>query len=348
MRYAFVVVLFLALAGCAPVIKPMGPISTVPTVTQEAIVAADGAALPLRRWLPDGRPKAAILGLHGFNDYSRTFEMPGNWFAKHGIATYAYDQRGFGSAPDRGYWAGTETMTADLRAAVAAIRMRHPDTPLYILGNSMGGAVALTAFAEGPVAGVDGAILSAPAVWGRDHMNVFQTALLWVLSRTIPWATVTGRGLNRQPSDNIEMLRGLGRDPLVIKETRIDAIKGLVDLMDAAYAASRNGIARPPLLVLYGSRDEIVPKNPVVEAMRSLAKRNHARTALYDTGWHMLLRDLKAETVWRDIAAWIGAPAAPLPSGADRRAEAAIAAGPQSSSDMTLASNCRSLSCRPR
>jgi hypothetical protein len=138
--------------------------------------------------------------------------------------------------------------------------------------------------------------------------------------------TLTGQGLNRRPSDNIAMLRALGRDPLVIKETRVDAIKGLVDLMDAAYDATRSGIARPPLLVLYGARDEIVPDAPVVEAMRRLAGTDGHRAALYGNGWHMLLRDLQAETVWRDIAAWIADPAAPLPSGADARAAKMLAA----------------------
>jgi hypothetical protein len=31
----------------------------------------------------------------------------------------------------------------------------------------------------------------------------------------------------------------------------------------------------------------------------------------------MLLRDLQAEVVWKDIAAWIDRPNLPLPSGAD-------------------------------
>ena len=45
---------------------------------------------------------------------------------------------------------------------------------------------------------------------------------------------MTGQGFNRTPSDNIEMLKKLGRDKLVIKYTRIDTLYGLVDLMDAA------------------------------------------------------------------------------------------------------------------
>ena len=42
----------------------------------------------------------------------------------------------------------------------------------------------------------------------------------------------------------------------------------------------------------------------------------------------MLLRDLNAETVWRDILAWIANAQAPLPSGADRRATQALMKSP--------------------
>jgi len=50
--------------------------------------------------------KAVILALHGFNDYANAFDGPGEIWAKEGIVTYAYDQRGFGAAPERGLWPG--------------------------------------------------------------------------------------------------------------------------------------------------------------------------------------------------------------------------------------------------
>src|SRR5262249_47536372 len=48
-----------------------------------------------------GEVRAVILALHGFNDYSHAFAMPGPLWAEQGIATYAYDQRGFGGTPMR-------------------------------------------------------------------------------------------------------------------------------------------------------------------------------------------------------------------------------------------------------
>ena len=114
---------------------------------------------------------------------------------------------------------------------------------------------------------------------------------------------------------------------MVIKETRIDAIHGLVDLMDAALAAASD--LELPALLLYGEKDEVVPEDPTLRLWQSLpaAARGQQRRALYGNGYHMLLRDLQAEVVWRDIAGWIADPAAPLPSGAEERALARLNGG---------------------
>ena len=87
-----------------------------------ALYAADGQVLPLRKWLPDGAVKAVILALHGFNDYSNAFEGPGEVWAHRGIATYAYDQRGFGGAPGRGLWPGRAALAARLAVSCRAGR----------------------------------------------------------------------------------------------------------------------------------------------------------------------------------------------------------------------------------
>ena len=78
-----------------------------------SIVAGDGALLPYREWLPAASPKAVVLGLHGFNDYSKAYDTLGRFLAERGIATYAYDQRGFGAAPRRSYWPGVDALLGD-------------------------------------------------------------------------------------------------------------------------------------------------------------------------------------------------------------------------------------------
>lgn len=279
--------------------------------------AGDGRVLPLRRWLPEGKPAAVLLAVHGFNDYNNAFTEAGDWWAQRGIATYAPDQRGFGTSDYRGFWPGGDRLAEDIVELSRVLRQRHPETPLFWLGESMGGAVTLVAM-EQESAKPDGLVLVAPAVWGRESMPWYYNATLWLAAYTIPWKTLTGSGLKIQASDNIEMLRRLGRDPLFIKATRIDAIHGLVDLMDRAALARPPGL---PVLLLYGAKDEVIPKKPV-EAFAAALKADPVvdlRIAVYANGWHMLLRDLQAEVVWRDIAAWLADRSLALPSGAERQ-----------------------------
>ena len=100
-----------------------------------------------------------------------------------------------------------------------------------------------------------------------------------------------------------------------IKETRVDAVYGAVNLMGRALESA--GALSLPTLLLYGERDEIIPRQSF-EALRArLAGNGHLRVAVYETGWHMLMRDLAAETVRQDVAAFVLDPGGELPSGAE-------------------------------
>ena len=323
--------LLLLLSACAPHLAPPGPGLaaqglTSPAFTESTFVTTDGSELPLRVWQPpeETGPQAVVLALHGFNDYSHAFSEAGPVLAAAGLIVYAYDQRGFGAAPHRGLWAGIDVLTGDLATAAGLLRRRYPGLPLYLLGESMGGAVVLAALAGAEPPPADGVILAAPAVWARSTMPFYQSAALWLGARVIPWAKFTGRGLGIQASDNIEMLRALGRDPLFIKSTRVDAVYGLVNLMDAALQAAPEIGA--DTLLLYGERDEVVPAEPTFEFWRNLPAEaaGRQRFALYAEGWHMLLRDLQAQVVIDDIAAWIRDRRVPLPSRAEEYADAAL------------------------
>jgi acylglycerol lipase len=314
------------LGACAPTIVPMGPPTATPQLTDDHIIAADGVTLPLTVWKAEGAPRAVILALHGFNDYSDAFAEPGAEWATRGITTYAYDQRGFGRSQDIGLWPGIETLVADLETATTLIARRHARVPIFVLGESMGGAVVLVAGAEHRLAPAAGVILVAPAVRGRETLNVFDRTGLWFFAHTVPWlAGLPGGRPFHYPSDNIPMLRKYSRDPLVIKDTRIDAVWGLVNLMDAGLEAARQ--FNMPALIQIGGRDDLIPDSPtklMVARLPASPPAGPRRIAVYADGYHMLLRDLHAELPIRDIAFWVQNPSstAALPSGAERQAAA--------------------------
>lgn len=333
LRLAIVFGLITALAACAPSVIESGPDTAQPRIERLTLRAADGAALPMQRWLPNGvrlkrgqRLHTVIVAVHGMNDYANSFDGPGRYWAKRGIATYAFDQRGFGRAPGRGLWPGVARMQSDFRAAVAAVRRRYPGAKIYGLGMSMGGGVVLSAMGRPDAPKLDGMILVAPAVWSRATMPGLYRATLSLAAHTIPWARLSPSAVKRLPTDNVALLKRLGKDKHMLRGARVEAIWGVVNLMDAAAAAAPR--ARVPTLLLYGERDEIVPRKPI-RAVIARLPRPRTKVAVYAEGWHMLLRDRQASVVLNDIAVWLRNPRAALPSGADRRDVAAILKKPR-------------------
>lgn len=291
----------------------MGPKSRVADIEENFYVASDGIKLPLRVWEPDSTPKAVLLGVHGFNDYGN-FLTPGmeKYLQAHAIKLITYDQRGFGDGPHRGVWAGRDALINDLATLIHLIHAHHEHLPLYVMGESMGGAVVINTLTRIKPLPVDGAILSAPAVWGVSTWPWYQKAGLYVMSYTMPWLKLSGGGIV-QPTDHIENWQNWSRDPLVIRSTRVDAMWGVSWLMEDALKAAPQ--LDTPTLLLYGEKDEVIPKKPTAQFVKKLPETTHL--ALYPEGWHWLARDHNGPVVWKDVVSWINNKSAALPSGAD-------------------------------
>ena len=299
--------------GCAVTRAPVGNESVgnedvTPHFAPDVLVARDGARLPLREWEAEGaRPQAVIIGLHGMSDYSNAFDGPGREWAKRGITTLAIDQRGFGRSDNPGRWAGSEAMRRDLGDFAVAAHARFPGVKIFALGESMGGAVLLTALASSEPPAIDGAILVSPAVWSRADMPMPYRVALFLVAHLMPQIILTNSAASHvvtvMPSDNVPMLIALGRDPLFQKKTRADTLYGLVNLMDEARQAAGEIRHAPPILFLHGAKDQVIPPKSAAAAIAALD--GHAEIREYPHGYHMLLRDLEGPQVQDDVASWV-------------------------------------------
>ncbi len=285
-------------AGCVS-FGDAPPSRVAPAIDGDAIIAADGARLGATRWRAEN-PQAVIVGVHGMNDYANAFHYAGPDWAAAGIEVIAYDQRGFGRSGEPGRWAGSAAMKQDLRNVIAAAHAAFPGKPVYVVGHSMGAAVILAAMKEAPL-DVDGVVLAAPGVWGGKSMPILYRSTLNFAAMLAPGKTLTGERAGRQASDNIEFLRAMYDDPLVIKATRLDAILGAERIMGEGYAAAAG--VEGNLLLIYGAKDDIIPVKAILKTAGRLC--GGALAVSYPASWHMIFADHQRAAPIGDVASWI-------------------------------------------
>ncbi|WP_240454130.1 alpha/beta fold hydrolase [Halomonas sp. NO4] len=305
------------LTACAtPQFQESGPGAEAPRLDSDTVIADDGYRLPLRHWPAKGERRAIVLGVHGFNDHSGSFTVLAEALTQEDITLYAHDQRGFGTTDQRGIWPGHARLAEDVTLVAELLRERYPETPLYLIGKSLGAAVAilgLTGEAPPPVAG---SVLISPAVWGFDTMPWYQRLGLRLGVRLFPSMTFSARTTQRLgivATDDPEIKARMAEDPLILRHARIDTLYGVTQAMDAALAAAE---ALPsPALVLYGGEDDIIPPAAICVLLDRLSDDDAIRFAFYPEGYHMLTRYTKREQTEADLAAWLTDTAATLPSG---------------------------------
>ena len=193
------------------------------------------------------------------------------------------------------------------------LKQKFPDVPLYLAGESMGGAVALVAADRGIES--DGLVLLAPAVRSRASFGPVATNLISFFVHIVPWLPNGPTSIDFQPTDNPKTIEKLRNDKLMLRAARFDLGYGLLDLMDAAVDAAPR--LHEPYLMMHGLGDKIVPAGPIRSVIAVLPRREDSRLAFYKNGYHLLLRDKDGPKVAADVAAWIGDHEAALPSGAD-------------------------------
>lgn len=121
--------------------------------------------LPVIGWAPEnGQAKSAILCVHGLGLDNQAFTAFGHEMASRGYAVYAMDVRGFGAwltTPGQEELRLQEAIN-DIGSILGLVGDRHPNTPVFILGESMGGAIALRAGAR-YFKEINGVISSVPS-----------------------------------------------------------------------------------------------------------------------------------------------------------------------------------------
>ncbi|TPW34436.1 alpha/beta hydrolase [Oecophyllibacter saccharovorans] len=325
------------LAGCAaspdPARLPHSAAESALRPPDLTLPMEDGLNIPVRLYRPTGPVRAVVLGLHGYGDSRDAWEFLAPQLNADGILVAAPDIRGFGGARVPGGWSTTARMLRDTAAELRWAETRWPGVPVYVMGESMGGALAFLLTTRLHELGVDpprGVILLAPAVF---RLGQPARALLGAWNLLTPAMVLNPDYApgERVASTNYRALRRLYFDPLSTRDSTVHSLHGLVALMAEANGAAaelqaaQRGLGVPVLMV-WGSRDQLVPPEDTAAFVDHLAPPGAAeapgalRLDEIDGAYHLLSRE--RTRVGADIAAWIFHSERFLPSGGDLAAAA--------------------------
>jgi acylglycerol lipase len=261
-----------------------------------------GLDLHAQAWLPDVPPRAVVVVAHGLGEHSGRYARLAADLVGHGHAVYALDHRGHGKSPGRR--ANIERfdhVVADFCAFAGRAGRQHIDVPVFVLGHSMGGAIAFAAALRMQQT-LRGLVLSAPALGLDAPPPAAQRVAAEMLSVIAP---------------NIGVLRlspaHLSRDPVVVHEYERDPLvhhgavpaRTVVELLRAmeTFPAQAPRL-RLPTLVLHGTADRLVPlagARPVCQAIDPAFRT--LRT--YDGLYHEVLNEPERAKVLQDVLHWL-------------------------------------------
>ncbi|MBX7113321.1 MAG: lysophospholipase [Myxococcaceae bacterium] len=216
-----------------------------------------------RRFMPEGKPRAAVVLLHGTGEHSGRYVEMARKLAKEGYAVFAYDQRGHGKSQGyRVYVKDFQDYTQDLNAFMKEVREQLPGAKVALYGHSLGALVAAN-YGEGlnqlRQPAPDAVVLSSPPL---SELNV--SPLKRMMAMVLGDIPVVDRNLVQNDID----VRDLSHDPSVVAAYEADELnekfvtpsfgKAFIEAQQRALYHSND--FGPPVLALSSPDDQVAPQ----------------------------------------------------------------------------------------
>ncbi|XP_059316954.1 caffeoylshikimate esterase-like isoform X1 [Lycium ferocissimum] len=273
-----------------------------------------GQQIFCKSWLPKPgiRIKGALCFCHGYGDTCTFFfEGIAKYIAAAGYAVYAIDHPGFGLSDGlHGYIPEFDGIVDNVNEQYAKIKGRPEVTglPLFIFGQSMGGAIALKALLKEPLQW-DGIVLVAPMCKIAEDMTppvILQKVLIF-MSNIMPQAKIV-------PTKDLAELafREFKKRQMapynVISYSDKTRVKTAVELLNATkYIESQVEKVASPMLILHGAADKVTDPR-VSQYLYDKSSSSDKTLKLYEGGYHCILEgepDDRILTVLNDIISWL-------------------------------------------
>lgn len=258
--------------------------------------------LHYRSWeVPE--PKAALLVVHGLFEHSRRYEELGEYMAASCFSAFALDLRGHGASEGRrGHTNRFDTLLQDLdrfRREVQGIISR--DVPLFLLGHSLGGLIAVR-YLEEYDAPLEGAVITAPWLGTAVDVPRWQVLGANVLNRILPAFPFPFKLDPELLSHDQERVEDYRNDPKIHSTI---TPRMFVETSAAIDLALRRGdrIGAPVHFILAGD-DRIVDTERSLTFARSIPAREVTIDVL-EGQFHEVLQERERGQVLSQIRDWL-------------------------------------------
>ena len=276
----------------------------------EYVRASDGADLFVRHWLPSGQARQVVLALHGLGQHSGYHRRFGERMAESGIAYFAFDIRGNGlTRTPHGDVPSVERLYADVEDVVQFLRRRHPATPLYVLGHSMGAAMAATWAAERKPE-INGLLIISPAMTATaaavPWLNYLKVPAGWLL---FPHRPVLGISATAYARSRLSTIYNVPAEVEFVAEDTLHLQRMSIRFALAANYFRTRAITlasqiRLPTLTLVGQPDPA--RLGAQQFFEALAVADKALVVIPDLG-HMVFQVQEMPLVLDRVVMWLQA-----------------------------------------
>jgi alpha-beta hydrolase superfamily lysophospholipase len=271
-------------------------------VSEGSFEGVGGLKIFTRSWRPGGKPRAAVVLVHGFNSHSGYYGWVADQLTGRGLAAYALDMRGRGKSDgERFYVQHFSDYVGDLATFVTMVKADEPGLPVFLLGHSAGGMVS--------------------CIYALDHQDQIAGLICESFAHEVPapdFALAAIKGLSHvAPHAHVIKLKNelFSRDPAVVAVMNADPLiahevqptQTMAELVRADERLKKEmSLVTLPVLILHGTQDKVTKPSGSQRFFDQTGSTDRT-LKLYDGHYHDLLNDKDKEMVMADILGWIDA-----------------------------------------
>ena len=256
-----------------------------------------------RAWLPDFEPRGVVVIAHGAGEHAGRYGHVAARLTSDGYAVYAVEHRGHGhSQGPRALIDRLDNAVADLDSLVILAAGDHPGLPLFLLGHSMGGTIAVS-YTIAHQDRLSGLILSAPlaALEAAPAPMRLAARVLSALAPRLPLFAIDATLVSRDPA----VVEAYEKDPLVyhgkLPVRTVAELAGAIERFPESAAE-----ITVPTLIMFGTADRLCPPEGSVMLGKRIGASDKTLTP-YDGLYHEILNEPEQDLVLNELSAWLGA-----------------------------------------